>query len=201
MSKRIDARGQRCPAPVMMARQAIVAGEGAFTIEVDDPTAVENLSRLAANQGYELVVRALPDGAHALDFLRQGEAAPADSIPPAVGATGAGAGTALFISRDILGSGDRELGINLMRMFFYTLAEGGEAPESILFINDGVKLPVMDEQIAAHLKTLLDRGSSVLVCGTCLNFYNLSDQLKIGTVSNMYDIVSCMQAADKVITI
>jgi len=105
------------------------------------------------------------------------------------------------VGRDIIGSGDRELGANLMRMFFYTLAEGDALPESVLFMNDGVKLPTLDDQVAAHVQTLTDRGVEVLVCGTCLSFYGLTDRLQAGTVSNMFDIVSRMQAAAKVITL
>ena len=68
-------------------------------------------------------------------------------------------------------------------------------------MNAGVKLPAGDEQVAQHLKTLLDRGVEVLVCGTCLNFYGIAGQLSAGTVSNMYDILTRMQEAGKVISL
>ena len=74
-------------------------------------------------------------------------------------------------------------------------------PRSILFMNDGVKLPVGDSQVVEHLNALQGKGVEVLVCGTCLNFYGLTEQLQTGTVSNMFDIVSAMQAAGKVITL
>ena len=65
----------------------------------------------------------------------------------------------------------------------------------------GVKLPAGDEQVVEHLKVLMEKGVEVLVCGTCLNFYGIADRLGAGTVSNMYDILSQMQAASKVITL
>jgi len=49
--------------------------------------------------------------------------------------------------------------------------------------------------------TLIEKGSKVLVCGTCLNFYGIADRLKVGIVSNMYDILGAMQRADKVISL
>ena len=52
-----------------------------------------------------------------------------------------------------------------------------------------------------NLQALIDKGVKVLVCGTCLNYYGLAERLKIGTVSNMYDILGAMQRADKVITL
>ena len=88
-----------------------------------------------------------------------------------------------------------------MRMFFYTLAQGEEKPGAVLFMNAGVKLPTLDEQVADHLKALSDAGTEILVCGTCLNFYGIAEQLKVGTVSNMYDIVTRMQKAGKVISL
>lgn len=68
-------------------------------------------------------------------------------------------------------------------------------------MNAGVKLPAGDEQVVEHLKVLMEKGVEVLVCGTCLNFYGIADRLGAGTVSNMYDILSQMQAASKVITL
>lgn len=197
MSRIIDAKGQACPKPVLMAKEAITAGENAFTVLVDNTTAVGNLQRLAGNQGFDVSVSEA-DGVYSLAFSRNGEA-PVPQAP--VAAAPCGAGYAVFVGRDIIGSGDRELGANLMRMFFYTLAEGDALPESVLFMNDGVKLPTLDDQVAAHVQTLTDRGVEVLVCGTCLSFYGLTDRLQAGTVSNMFDIVSRMQAAAKVITL
>ncbi len=194
----IDAKGKACPMPVIMAKQAISEGETAFTILVDNTTAVGNLQRLAGNQGFDAAVTE-GEGVYSLAFVKNGDApAPAaeDAAPAACGA-----GYSVFVGRDIIGSGDRELGTNLMRMFFYTLAQSDDLPRSILFMNAGVKLPTEDEQVIEHLKALVEKGVEVQVCGTCLNFYGLSDKLAVGTVSNMYDIVSQMQAAAKVITV
>ncbi len=192
MSMLIDAKGKNCPIPVLMAKKAISEGESTFTILVDNQTAVENLKRLAASQGYTSALRE-QDGAFLLDFVSLGEATP--SLSSAAG------DYAVFVGRDIIGAGDRELGTNLMRMFFYTLANSDHLPRSILFMNDGVKLPALDGQVVEHINKLISQGTEVLVCGTCLNFYGLSDRLQAGTVSNMYDILSCMQSCAKVITV
>ena len=199
MAVEINAMGKACPMPVVMAKQALDGGDHDVTVLVDNQIAVENLKRLAGNQGFAYAVRE-EGGAYAVDFSR-GEDCPAcDAVinspiaPP-------GAGWAVFVGRDTIGEGDRELGTNLMRMFFYTLAQGEDKPAAILFMNGGVKLPTQDQQVAEHLKALTEAGVEVLVCGTCLNFYHLADQLQVGTVSNMYDIVSRMQQAGKVISL
>ena len=51
------------------------------------------------------------------------------------------------------------------------------------------------------LRRLEEQGVKILTCGTCLNFYGLTEQLRVGTVSNMYDIVTRMQKAGKVVSL
>lgn len=199
MPEFINARGKECPIPVVIAKQAIAGGKLPFTIEVDNQTSVENLTRLAASQGLAAPVRDLSGGAFALDFSRPGET-PAAEGAPAAPLPAPGGDYVVFIGRDIVGSGDRTLGTNLIRMFFYTLANSDSLPAALLFMNDGVKLPTLDDQVVEHLQALSARGVEVLVCGACLNFYGLTDSLRAGTVSNMYDIVSRMQSAAKVIS-
>lgn len=200
MSDFIDARGKECPIPVVMAKQAIADGKLPFTIEVDNRTSVENLSRMASSNGLTAPVRDLSGGTFALDFSRPGDTPAAETVPAAPLPTQS-RDYVVFIGRDIIGSGDRALGTNLMRMFFYTLANSDNLPAALLFMNDGVKLPTLDDQVVEHLNTLSAKGVETLVCGACLNFYGLTDRLRAGTVSNMYDIVSRMQAAGKVISL
>ena len=198
MSPIIDARGKACPTPVIMAKKAISAGESTFTVLVDNTTAVENLKRLAANQGFDAAA-AEAEGVFSVAFTRTGCAACEEAVNSPLPAPGGD--WAVFVGRDIIGDGDRELGTNLMRMFFYTLSQGEDKPGAVLFMNAGVKLPTLDEQVAEHLKALSAVGVEILVCGTCLNFYGLTDRLRVGTVSNMYDIVTRMQKAGKVISL
>lgn len=198
MSPIIDARGKACPTPVIMAKKAISAGESTFTVLVDNTTAVENLKRLAENQGFDAAA-AEAEGVFSVAFTRTGCAACEEAVNAPLPAPGGD--WAVFVGRDIIGDGDRELGTNLMRMFFYTLSQGEDKPGAVLFMNAGVKLPTLDEQVAEHLKALSAVGVEILVCGTCLNFYGLTEQLRVGTVSNMYDIVTRMQKAGKVISL
>ena len=198
MSPIIDARGKACPTPVIMAKKAISAGESTFTVLVDNTTAVENLKRLAENQGFDAAA-AEAEGVFSVTFTRTGCAACEEAVNSPLPAPGGD--WAVFVGRDIIGDGDRELGTNLMRMFFYTLSQGEDKPGAVLFMNAGVKLPTLDEQVVEHLKALSAVGVEILVCGTCLNFYGLTDRLRVGTVSNMYDIVTRMQKAGKVVSL
>ena len=191
----VDALGKACPMPVIMAKKEIDAGNTAFVVAVDNEVAVENLKRLAESQNYQASVEN-KDGNFHVTFTGEGAVVAAEETKDSKPAN-----WALFVGKDFIGDGSEELGNSLMTMFFYTLSESNDPPRYILFMNSGVKLPVENDQVVEHLKTLQDKGSEILVCGTCLKFFNIADSLKIGTVSNMYDISERMHAADKVITL
>ena len=193
----IDARGKACPQPVILTKKEIDGGCRDITILVDNRTAVENLTRLGNSAGMTVTTGETAQGL----FVRlTGEGKIVEE--PVIAYPTTGNGYAVFVGKDVVGAGDHELGYNLMRMALYTLAQGDSVPAYILFMNDGVKLPAGEEQqVIDSLMTLLEKGSIILVCGTCLNYYGIADRLKVGTVSNMYDILGAMQRADKVITL
>ena len=199
MAKEIDARGLLCPKPVILAKKELDAGETELTVLVDNAIAVQNLTRLAQANQKEIQSRET-EGGFTVRITGEGKAG--ESVMPDMIQCAPGAGYAVFIGKDHVGEGDATLGYNLMKMFLYTLSESEDVPQSVLFMNGGVKLPAGGEQqVIDSLNALVNKGVEVLVCGTCLNFYGLTDQLAVGKVSNMYEILSRMQAAGKVITV
>ena len=84
----------------------------------------------------------------------------------------------------------------------YKVSEGEQVPASVLFMNGGVRLVAGEETpVVESVRKLQERGSEVLVCGTCLDFYGIKGELLVGDVSNMYDILERMHEAAKVITL
>ncbi|GAB1476828.1 sulfurtransferase-like selenium metabolism protein YedF [Bacillota bacterium] len=207
MGKEIDARGKACPIPVIMAKKEADGGSKEFTILVDNKTAVENLTRFANSSGFGAAAEERPGGDFSVRFkASKTEDGSLPSASPVPGQDGEAShfskgSWAIFIGSEGIGRGDLELGSSLMKMYFYTLEEGKDLPSYVLFMNDGVKVPVRNEQAIGHLKALEARGSKILVCGTCLKYYGLSDDLGAGIVSNMYDISEAMMKVDKVITL
>ena len=193
----IDARGKACPQPVILAKKEIDGGCRDLTILIDNRTAIENLTRLGNSAGMKVTSGETADGF----FVRlTGEGKVVES--PVISCPATGGGYAVFIGKDTVGAGDPVLGFNLVKMALYTLAQGESVPIYVLFMNDGVKLPAGEEpQVIDSIQTLIDKGTIVLVCGTCLNFYGLTERLKVGLISNMYDILGAMQRADKVISL
>lgn len=195
----LDAKGKACPMPVILAIKALDGGCDDLTVEVDNPTAVQNLSRMAANRGLAVATEER-EGVYRVRMTGT-PAAPAEEDHCEAAAPAPG-GFAVFVSKDRLGEGDETLGRNLLRMALYTLSQGEKVPDAVLLMNGGVKVAAgADGEIVQSLRTLAQRGSEVLVCGTCLNFYGLTGALQVGTVSNMYDILERMTRAPKVIAL
>jgi selenium metabolism protein YedF len=100
-----------------------------------------------------------------------------------------------------MGRGEAELGSILVRGFFHTLGEVQPVPQRIILFNTGVRLACTSSPVLDDLRALEDSGIEMLVCGTCLNYFELTEQLAVGQVSNMYDIAETMLNAGKVVNL
>ena len=98
-----------------------------------------------------------------------------------------------------MGEGNDELGAVLMKGFIYALTELDNLPETILLYNGGAPLSCEGSDSLEDLKTLEAQGVEIMTCGTCLNYYGLSDKLAVGTATNMYAIAEKMSEADTII--
>lgn len=200
MAIQINAKGLECPKPVLLAKKALDEGNAVVEILVDNAIAVENLTRLAQSGGRDIKSMAV-EGGFAVT-ISGGTGNPQEQKPLPMISCAPQSGYAVFIGKDYVGDGDLTLGYNLMKMLLYSLSQSDDLPESVLFMNAGVKLAAGGEQqVVDSIKALIEKGVRVLVCGTCLNFFGLTEQLAAGTVSNMYEILSAMQQAGKVITV
>ena len=98
-----------------------------------------------------------------------------------------------------MGLGNDELGATLMKGFIYAVSQLDELPKTMLFYNGGAKLTVEGSASLEDLKSLQAQGVEILTCGTCLNFYGLSDKLAVGEVTNMYAIVEKLNGASHIV--
>ncbi|MEE4113842.1 MAG: sulfurtransferase-like selenium metabolism protein YedF, partial [Desulfobacteraceae bacterium] len=107
----------------------------------------------------------------------------------------------VMCATDRLGFGDDALGLKLMVNFLRTLKEMGDELWRLVFVNNGVKLTIEGSDLLEDLKAYESAGLKILVCGTCLDHFNLLEKKRVGETTNMLDIVTAMQLADKVINI
>jgi tRNA 2-thiouridine synthesizing protein A len=61
MTKIVDARGLSCPQPVMLAREAIRAGQFPIEVLVETVTSRENVRRMAEHLGCQVKILQLED--------------------------------------------------------------------------------------------------------------------------------------------
>ncbi len=182
--KAVNCLGLECPLPVIEAKKALAAvDEGSWVdVSVDGNTQVQNLTRMAKNQGF--VVETEPLGENFVVHIQKGKAqAETEASAPAAGPT-----TVVF-SSDCMGRGDDELGHILMKAFVFSITQMDPLPDRLIFYNYGVKLTTAGSPVLEDLKRLSQAGLEIFSCGTCLKHLGLEDQLQVGEVSNMYDIL------------
>ncbi len=197
MTKTIDARGLACPQPVLLTRKGLAESNQVLTI-VDNETAQQNVSRMAEKAGCQVQVEKREDGIYL--NLTKLDSPQTESPGPCANAAASGP-LVLTIPSEFMGRGDEELGYILIRAFFHTLGETQPSPEIIVFFNSGVKLTIEGSPVLEDLRSLSDKGIQILVCGTCLNHYEIKDKVAVGEVSNMYAIAEALLQAGKVISL
>lgn len=107
----------------------------------------------------------------------------------------------LIVTREGLGSAPHELQTVLVINFFRTLLKENEIPGTIFFYADGVKLNTHGSVIEDLLIELQNRGTSIITCTTCLNFYNVLPELASGIKGGMVDLIHLMATSEKVISL
>lgn len=215
MKKLVNAIEDPCPIPVVKTKNAIKelnGQKGCVETLVDNEIAVQNLTKMAVQKQYGVssekmeenkfrVIMEIPSLQESNDDVSQGKSLNEENsnediccIPD-----GRKKHTVVVISSSLMGEGDPELGTALMKSYLYALAQQDELPGTLLFYNGGVKLTCEDSASLEDLKSLEAQGVEILSCGTCLNFYGLTEKLQVGSVTNMYVIAEKMSQADLII--
>ena len=203
----INAMGDTCPIPVIKTQNAIKALTKAEEVEVlvDNEVAVQNLTRLAGSLGcgvksekkaekeYRVVITVSENDLQGQADEKKETAAEVTCIPDARD------NTVVVISSDKMGEGEEELGKVLIKGYIYALTQLETLPKTILFYNKGAYLTCEGSASLEDLKSLEAQGVEIFTCGTCLNYYGLSEKLQVGSVTNMYVIADTMAKAGKVV--
>jgi selenium metabolism protein YedF len=198
--KEIDARGLSCPAPVLHTKATLEQEHpDAIKVLVDNAASQQNVERFLRSQGFE--VRLEKAGGDFAVIGQCGTPGAAGEPKAAPVATEARQKILVMCATDRIGFGDETLGQKLMVNFIRTLKEMGPELWRLVLVNNGVKLAVAGSPVLAELKAYEVTGTTVLVCGTCLEHFNLLAQKQVGQTTNMLDIVTAMQLADKVVNL
>jgi selenium metabolism protein YedF len=197
--KEIDARGLACPAPVLQTKAALQEDDSAgVRVVVDNAASQQNVQRFLESQGFRTELE--QDGT---DYLVIGSCDSAPSARPQPDAVPSSDKKKIMVmcATDRIGYGDDALGLKLMINFLRTLKEMGDELWRLVLVNNGVKLTIAGSEVLEDLKAYEAAGLNILVCGTCLDHFNLLEKKQVGETTNMLDIVTAMQLADRVINL
>jgi len=204
MTKKIDCRKLECPAPVLQTKKFLEQEAATeISIIVDNDAAVENVTRFLNFQGFEVSVdsdgitsiisgRRDPEKARKLETVSEPVKTREEFDSQKI---------LVILSSQQIGKGDDTLGQKLMINFVKTLEEMGSDLWRIVLLNHGVKFSTKNSRILEELNELEQSGVGILVCGACLTHLGLMEKKVIGETTNMLDVVTSMQLADKVINL
>lgn len=202
MIKQIDACGKACPGPVLMVKDTIEEEEpDKLFVLVDNSGSAENVTRFLSVKGY-LVEESLENGVYRLSASLDGTIdSTGQQEKSAVSATETVQKILVLVTSETLGIGDDELGHKLMSAYLKTIKEMGPELWQLIFVNSGVKLTIDSSPVLKELQEYEAAGVTVLACGTCLEHFGLTELKRVGGTTNMLDIVSATQLADKVVSV
>lgn len=98
-----------------------------------------------------------------------------------------------------MGEGDQPLTDTLMQGFLNTLANTDKAPKHVVLYGEGVRLACKGSDSIEDLKALEDKGTKVLSCGICTDYYEIEDHVMVGGITTMREVVDIMVASESVI--
>jgi len=203
--KEIDVRNLACPGPVLKLRDLLDEGERKIVMRVADQLSRSNVSRFAASRGADVTIEDGGDGSFLVRIEAGEGATEANPGEDALIACDLPQGTAspgprvVQIAAATMGTGDDELGALLLRSFVKTQLQLDRRPDAVLFYNDGVKLCCEGSVLLGDIEALEEAGTEIIACGTCLNFFELADQLRVGRVTDMLEIASRLADAGSIV--
>lgn len=197
----VDTRGKLCPQPLIETRRALkkaTTGD-AITVMSDNDTAKDNILRFLDDQGasFECNEHA---GIYNITFNKPASFEPA-VIPEAYCSTAEPVTKdyIVVIANNKMGHGDDALGSILIKGFINALIEQDTLPTHLVFYNSGVQLTTANSGVLDTLKKMEEQGVRIIVCGTCVDFYEIKEQVGIGMISNMYHITEVMTQAHHIV--
>lgn len=185
--------GKPCPIPVIEAKKALRNMTQGETLEliVDNDIACQNLEKMAQGLGHGITYSQREDGNFTVAITLKDQAPTPEKEGSFV----------VAIGKSQMGAGSDELGTMLMKSYIYALTELDSPPKQLLLYNGGVHLALKNADTLEDLKTLEKKGTQISACGACLNYYQKTEELGLGTITNMYAIAAAMAGAERLVNL
>ena len=197
----INMVGKPCPLPVVEAKKALEKPDvKEVAIIVDNDISVQNLRKMAGGLGYSSSYTE-GEGVFTVTISAAGNLKKTATVTQPESITTANENSTTYVlTADQLGISAAEPGQKLMKMFLNTLPNLDDAPENIILLNTAVRLAADDSESLDDLKILEGKGTRILSCGACVQYYELTGKIAAGEVSNMLEIARIISLAKKAVT-
>ena len=197
--KNLDERGHACPTPLVNTigeLKKMNIGD-TLMVKVDNEMPLKNITKFANSNNLQVETKKISEKEYDITITKTNEISDKADVNSC--SCNNGDGLVVVISSNMMGVGDETLGKNLIKAFIFAITKQDILPSKMLFYNKGAYLTTEGSESLEDLNNLKNAGVEILTCGTCLDFYNLKDKLKVGEVTNMYDIVKNMESASSII--
>ena len=197
--KSLDERGHNCPIPLINTIDELkkMSIGDVLIVKVDSDTPVKNITRFAESHNLNISTNKINDNEYDITITKNTNFEANENDTKC--STCSNNDFIVVISSNVMGQGDETLGKNLIKAFIFALSKQTELPNKILFYNKGAYLTTKGSESLEDLNNLKSQGVEIYTCGTCLEYYKIKQDLCVGEITNMYDIVSAMENASKVI--
>ena len=194
---KINALGDPCPLPVIKAKKALRENTE-IVIAVDNEIATQNLKKMGEQLSFQVEVRQESEKVYHVLICSVSQTT---LLPPTLqhqdskGFSQEEEAVAPYIvvfGSKTMGTGNDELGQTLLKAFIYSLTEQDVLPTHLLFYNEGAMLTTDLSPVLEDLEALKKANVEILTCGACLDYFNLTEKLAVGEVTNMFHIVELM---------
>ena len=109
--------------------------------------------------------------------------------------------TVIPVTRNRMGNADEKLQHLLFSKYLELLSQQESLPAALCFYTDGVRLVCEGSPVLEPLRNLENKGVRLIICSTCLNYFDLAARVEVGIVGGMGDILEAQLKAEKVITV
>ena len=184
----VDARGMDCPKPVILTKESIEKGCRDFVVWVDNEVAASNVARFLENSGFSVKKEY---GEESIVLEAKIDPKNTSANPEKKKSWG------ILFTSDKIGAASEGLGEVLMKSFLGTLVQGEKPPTVVALMNDAVRMAAEGSSFCDHLSELRDRGTLILVCGTCTKHFGTTEDIRVGVISNMFEITEAVFGTSK----
>ena len=204
MLKVVDCSGMLCPKPLIETKKALKENTVGTSLEIviDNDTSCKNVLHFLNDNGVKNTI--IQDG----KLFRIRVNVPENLSTPTKNVeeycevsfnNHAKGNYIVVLNSHLMGKGNDDLGKILMKGFLSTLPELNPLPTEVICYNSAVTLAKKGTDTAISLKKLSENGVKITLCGTCVDFFNMKDEIEVGTISNMLYIAERLSSNLKIV--